>query len=295
MKPAATLVMLLFAATAMAQVRGVPASVTSTSPGNPNPGVRASVSSQSTRSYNPGVPASVTSLGPQGWQGGSHGNGTHSGWQHGTSQFGNPPALPPTTFSCFGGGIICAPTTFPPNNTYTGRHHHDRYGYGYSGYGYGYGYGRDAPYYYVDPSAYSSYSTDSSYMGMGAGYEYLQPSANVTVEPDPPAPTIYERRPSTRPYARDEARYDDSYGGPAADAVAKPATRSSNLGVGEQDATTLVFADGHKMDVHNYAIVGSNLFNFDGTGPFKVKLSELNLGATEKLNEDNGVEFKLPK
>ncbi len=270
MKPAAILVIIvLFAANAMAQINGVPASVTSQSSRGYSAGVPASVTSQTFKSYNPGVPASVGSLGPNGWQSGA--------------PFGTPLPPPTTTVSCIAGGAYCAPTTFPPVDT--GRkHRHHRFGWG--GYGYGYGGYLYAPYLYSD---YPAYSPDN--MDMGTGYNYLQPSSVVTVtEPDPPAPTIYERRPTTRPYARDEARYDTDYRGPANDPVAK----SSTVGVGEQDTTTLVFADGHQMDVHNYAIVGQTLFNFDGTGPFRVRLAELNLSATQKINEDNGVDFKLP-
>lgn len=247
MKRAAILVFVLFATAALAQIRGVPASVTS----------------QTERSFTPGVAASVTSLGPNGYHG---------------APFGTPPALPTTTVTCFGGGMYCYPTTYPAVNSGHGRrHHHGGYGYGYSN-----GY---TPYYF-----YPAYPV-TDYSSMGAGYEYLQPSTQPVVEePAPAAPTIFERRPTTRPYARDEARYEDDYRGPAA----QPGS-STEIGVGEQDTTTLVFADGHQMDIHNYAIVGQTLFNFDGTGPFKVKLAELNLDATEKLNEDRGVAFKLPK
>lgn len=238
---------LLFAATALAQIHGVPASV----------------SSQTTRSSTPGVPASVTSLGPRGY--------------HGTP-FGTPPVGPPTTVQCYGGGLYCYPTTSPPVNT--GRRHHRGHG---NGYGYGY-----APYIY--PTYYPSYPV-TEFSTMGPGYEYLQPSSTEVVEePPPPAPTIFERRPTSRPYARDEARYDDEYRGPAAEPAAK-----SEIGLGEQEITTLVFADGHQMDIRNYAIVGQTLFNLDGTGPFKVRLAELNLAATEQVNEENGVIFKLPK
>ncbi len=270
MKAAAIVVLaLFFAATATAQIYGVPASVGSQTSRGYSSGVPASVTSQTSKSYNPGVPASVTSLGPNGWQGGA--------------PFGTPLSPATTTVSCIAGGAYCAPTTFPPVGTGFRRHHrHDWSGYGYGGYGYAY-----LPYVYSD---YPAYSPDN--MDMGTGYNYLQPS-NMTMEPDPPAPTIYERRPTTRPYARDEARYDDSYSGPANDPA--PRSKSVTIGVGEQETTTLVFADGHQMDVHNYAIVGPTLFNFDGAGPFRVKLAELDLSATQKLNEDNGVEFKLPK
>jgi len=62
----------------------------------------------------------------------------------------------------------------------------------------------------------------------------------------------------------------------------------------EQDPTVLVFRDGHKMEVHNYAIVGQTLFNFDGKGQRKIQLADLDLDSTRKVNDDRGNEFHLP-
>ena len=46
--------------------------------------------------------------------------------------------------------------------------------------------------------------------------------------------------------------------------------------------------------VNNYAIGGQTILNLDGTRPFKIQLAELDLPATEKLNSDRGVVFKIP-
>jgi len=61
-----------------------------------------------------------------------------------------------------------------------------------------------------------------------------------------------------------------------------------------QPATVLVYKDGHRADVVNYAIVGDALFEFDDGRTSKILLAELDLAATEKANDARGVDFKLP-
>jgi hypothetical protein len=61
-----------------------------------------------------------------------------------------------------------------------------------------------------------------------------------------------------------------------------------------QPATILVFKDKRSPElVHNYAIVGSNLFVM-GKGHRKIPLSDLDLVATSRANEEAGLEFKMP-
>jgi len=64
--------------------------------------------------------------------------------------------------------------------------------------------------------------------------------------------------------------------------------------VGEQESTVLVFQDGHRLEIRNYAIVGRDLFNFSGPGPRRIDLADLDLKATQQANDDRGVEFQLP-
>ena len=59
-------------------------------------------------------------------------------------------------------------------------------------------------------------------------------------------------------------------------------------------ATVLVFRDEHKQEVHNYAIVGQTLFNFNPQHTQKIPLSDLDLPATTKENDDRGVDFHVP-
>lgn len=61
-----------------------------------------------------------------------------------------------------------------------------------------------------------------------------------------------------------------------------------------QAPTTLVFRDGRQLEVLNYAIVGSTLYDLTPGHPRKVALAELDLSATQKQNDDHGVTFQLP-
>ncbi len=58
--------------------------------------------------------------------------------------------------------------------------------------------------------------------------------------------------------------------------------------------TMLVFRDQHKQEVHNYAIIGQTLWNFAPQHTEKIPLSDLDLPATQKVNEDRGVTFRIP-
>lgn len=59
-------------------------------------------------------------------------------------------------------------------------------------------------------------------------------------------------------------------------------------------ATVLVFRDQHKQEVQNYAIVGQTLWNFAPQRTQKIPLTDLDLQATIKANDDQGVSFRVP-
>ena len=59
--------------------------------------------------------------------------------------------------------------------------------------------------------------------------------------------------------------------------------------------TVLVFRDKHIQEVHNFAIVGQTLWIFNEQRSTKVPLSSLDVDATTKLNDERGVDFRLPK
>jgi hypothetical protein len=83
--------------------------------------------------------------------------------------------------------------------------------------------------------------------------------------------------------------------------LAATGPESDKLAPGEPDApvvaqpsTVLVFKDGHKSDVLNYAIVGDTLFDFAEGRSHKILLADLDLPATRKANDDRGVDFQIP-
>ena len=57
----------------------------------------------------------------------------------------------------------------------------------------------------------------------------------------------------------------------------------------------LVFRDGHQLLVANYAIVGDTFYDLTPGHARRVKLSDLDLVKTKKLNDDRGVDFNPPK
>jgi hypothetical protein len=59
-------------------------------------------------------------------------------------------------------------------------------------------------------------------------------------------------------------------------------------------ATVLVFHDEHKQEIHNYAIVGQTLWNFNPQHTQKIPLSDLDIPATTKENDERGVDFHVP-
>jgi hypothetical protein len=70
---------------------------------------------------------------------------------------------------------------------------------------------------------------------------------------------------------------------------------SADEPVTAQPSTVLVFKDGHQLEVENYAIVGTTLYDLSGGRSRKVQLADLDLGATLKENDQRGVEFQLPE
>jgi hypothetical protein len=64
--------------------------------------------------------------------------------------------------------------------------------------------------------------------------------------------------------------------------------------IAAQSPTILIFKDGHKQEVSNYAIVGTNLFDLTPGHRLKIALTAIDVTATEKANDDQGIDFKLP-
>ena len=140
---------------------------------------------------------------------------------------------------------------------------------------------------YVPPAYYAvpvPYAVD-----IGEAEDNADPEAD---EQDPNyqgGPTVFDRRGSGR----------DSYVPP----VKNVPTPHSTDRVDDDPApvapeplepTTLVFKDGHKLEVGNYAIIGPTLFDMTPGHARRVPLSDLDLEATQRQNDDRGITFQLP-
>ena len=58
--------------------------------------------------------------------------------------------------------------------------------------------------------------------------------------------------------------------------------------------TVLVFRDERKQEVQNYAVVGQTLWIFEPRRTEKIPLSQLDIPATARANDERGVDFRVP-
>jgi hypothetical protein len=147
-------------------------------------------------------------------------------------------------------------------------------------------------YYPIYP--YDGYSSvDASSDALPGAGTFDRPRYNEDTAPasaNAPEPRLRNDR------ADDDSRYGDHYldsrdtRPPApTPAIAPPAQEPTQEGV----ATTLIFRDGHRLEVRNYAIMGSTLFILTPERR-KVPLTDLDLQATARANDDRGVDFRVP-
>jgi hypothetical protein len=138
--------------------------------------------------------------------------------------------------------------------------------YPYSGYGYG------SPY---DPT-FAPYSTYSD-----PGYTAPAYTAPEPAQSDTSAQLSYQMGQLSAEIA--ELRAEQSRATPAAQNTPHAATM-----------TVLVFRDGHRQEIQNYAIVGQTLWTFDEHNSARIPLSDLDLTATQNENRVRGVRFATP-
>jgi len=118
-----------------------------------------------------------------------------------------------------------------------------------------------------------------------------QSDSDADADSDPDyqgGPTVFDRRGSGA----------DSYVPPVKDVPTPHANQDADADLPApetpQQPTVLVFKDGQKLEVDNYAVLGATLFDLTPGHHRKIMLADLDLGATQKLNEDQGVNFQLP-
>lgn len=88
------------------------------------------------------------------------------------------------------------------------------------------------------------------------------------------------------------------------DATSRPATTQSQTAQHDLPPTVLVFHDGHRVEVADYAIVGRTIYAHRagassddenaGYGLNNIQVSALDISSTVKANRENGVSFVLP-
>ena len=174
------------------------------------------------------------------------------------------PVRPPIGGANFTAGVPDSRISFHGTNPTTTEHRHHRDHPGKVAAPLAYGYA--IPYAYpVDsggPDDNSDTDDDANYQG---------------------GPTVFDRRGSG----------EDSYI-PPVDPVPTPHADRLAENVPPQPPTLAVFKDGHTVELGNYAIIGSTLFDLTPGHARKIALADLDLEATRKQNDDRGVSFQLP-
>ena len=132
------------------------------------------------------------------------------------------------------------------------------------------------------------YAYDPGYMPYYA-YQGNEAQNDTSEDPYDGGPTVFDRRGRGTPARPPTA---DSYD--AAVRSAPPPAASETDPPVSQPATVLVFKDGRRLEIENYAIVGNTLYDLSDGARRKIPLTDLDLGATTKQNDDRGIDFQVP-
>ncbi len=150
--------------------------------------------------------------------------------------------------------------------------------------------------YLGDPFRYSDYAPDQPYYdAVPPQVILLQPQA---ADPEPPRPRI---QPLMIELQGDRYVRTGGYetAGSGVPQVSRSLREVSADAAPLRIPTVLVYRDGHREDVSGYAIIHDVIYargNYyqDGYWTKNIELSSLNIPATLKANQDNGVKFILP-
>jgi hypothetical protein len=166
-------------------------------------------------------------------------------------------------------------------------HHRERQvaplygGYYYPYYGYDYG--------YTSPV----YEEDNSSVPCGGTFDNCQGYAESGGAP----PSEYYYRPRAGANSvLDGSRYGEHYTDGRENQPAPSPSQgvvTTNGNENNDTTTLLIFKDGIQREVTNYAIMGKYVYVFSGDRR-KIPLSEIDIEATVKANEERGTEFKIP-
>lgn len=154
-------------------------------------------------------------------------------------------------------------------------------GYPYRGYGWGWGY----PWWGFGYAGWPWWGWGGSYYD-NSYYSYY-PSDAYSVQPYTYAPS--------GDYSQDNQTQDqiDRLTGEVNQLRSQQSSGQSKIAEIRAE-TVLVYRDGHTEEVQNYAIIGKTIWIFNESRARKIALSELDLPATKRDNEDRGIDFVLP-
>ena len=137
----------------------------------------------------------------------------------------------------------------------------------------GYGYGYYSPYIWPMPVDAGPVYAQSPYVAPPEGAPVSQNEANLSYQVERLSQQIEDLRQQQAAQAQR----------PAQPTAPEPST-----------PVVLIFRDGHRMEIQNYAVVGQTLWVLDERNSTKIALSDLDLSATERENRAGGRRFSLP-
>ncbi len=206
-----------------------------------------------------------------------------------TTTIGGHFLAPPPSVLSVGGGHLPPPTpsvTSIPNIGFANQAHvrHFNRGRRFSGGSLAYA----VPYYYPLDDA-GAYGYD--YVEGGSPDMYSGPLlySGPPIGPNDQTLHIIVEQPPARPPARQDDSDSEAYARPPAPTMQSTPIPDARPG----EPTVLVYRDGHRQEITNYAIMGDTVYVFD-KGRKKIALADLDVQATIKANDDQGLEFKVP-
>jgi hypothetical protein len=146
-------------------------------------------------------------------------------------------------------------------------------------YAYPYYYGYWAPYYdpFWEPYASGSYSNNAN-EDTGAYASIASQISDVDRQ-------LEDLRDENESLRSELSRNQQQNTNPAPTSVAKE----------EEPTTVVIFKDGRRLEVKNYAIVGQTFWMWSDNRATKVPLSDLDLQQTENANAQRGLTFSVPE
>jgi hypothetical protein len=142
------------------------------------------------------------------------------------------------------------------------------------------------------------------YVPYAVPYDATEPDAEAEREREEAAraqdedhrggPTIFDRRGSGQAVASYRDLYPERPSWSRPEAQTAPLVQPAEPPVADQPQTVLIFKDGSRVEVQNYAVVGNMLYDLTPGRHHKIALADLDLSATAKENEERGIDFQLP-